>query len=379
MDCFVIMPFSSEFNDVYDAIKMAVGAQEILRCGRIDEIRRPGSILVDLVKEIESASVCIADLTGNRPNVLWEVGYAMALNKPTILISQDISSLPFDLAPHRTLEYSRQDLAGTLRPKLLAALSSLDGSTPSTESVRTWRSVAALLDQEYSPAALEEVLDHVARVTGQRRPKFRLWGNCRAMAEKDRELFDRVGRAVGEYCAKRGFPVIGSSDDDRTLEVVAAKGACDYLRLHPEASGLDFIVHYTARGEGSRPEFGRAAGELPENLHVAYVEYPYRDGRRLQRVRTVSKSERENEHDARLGSMLQADIVVLLGAGGSAYNMLELVASIEDLRLRAARPHLLIPLPWVPGMGRVVFEKFHGTVDWRLLGCVEGRASGSSE
>jgi hypothetical protein len=51
MKCFVIVPFVKPFDDVYDAIKMAVAkavAGETLTCWRLDEIRGTGRITDDL-------------------------------------------------------------------------------------------------------------------------------------------------------------------------------------------------------------------------------------------------------------------------------------------------------------------------------------------
>ncbi len=100
MNCFVIMPFSREFDDVYLAIKS--GAESALasragRCFRLDEARPAGRITERLLTELRTASICIADLTGNKPNVMWEVGFAMALNKPVIIVTQNRAELPFDI------------------------------------------------------------------------------------------------------------------------------------------------------------------------------------------------------------------------------------------------------------------------------------------
>ena len=58
------------------------------------------------------------DLTGCNPNVIGEVGYAMALRKPVIFISQDVGSLPFDLCLMRTIQYACHSLAETLERQL---------------------------------------------------------------------------------------------------------------------------------------------------------------------------------------------------------------------------------------------------------------------
>src|ERR1700754_953320 len=124
MKCFVIMPFAREFNDVYAAIKSAVFSSvpgEQITCNRLDEIKSAGRITDDLIRELNEATVCIADLTHNKPNVMWEVGYAMALNKPLLLITQTLDEMPFDVKDMRTIGYDRQSLTLTLQSPLAQA------------------------------------------------------------------------------------------------------------------------------------------------------------------------------------------------------------------------------------------------------------------
>ncbi len=55
MKCFVIMPFSKEFDDVYSVIRSAVGsaeAPETVEIKRLDEIRAAGTISDDLIREL---------------------------------------------------------------------------------------------------------------------------------------------------------------------------------------------------------------------------------------------------------------------------------------------------------------------------------------
>jgi hypothetical protein len=121
MNCFVIMPFSPEFDDVYTAIKAGVeGALSSRsgRCFRLDEVRPAGRITDRLLAELRTASICVADLTGNKPNVMWEVGFAMALDKPVIVITQNLTEMPFDLKDMESLEYDRTHLSGSLTKPL---------------------------------------------------------------------------------------------------------------------------------------------------------------------------------------------------------------------------------------------------------------------
>ncbi len=70
-----------------------------------DETYGPGLIISDISKQIIDSKIIIADITPANPNVYYEVGYAHALNKPTILIAEKPTELPFDVSPFRTLFY----------------------------------------------------------------------------------------------------------------------------------------------------------------------------------------------------------------------------------------------------------------------------------
>lgn len=131
LKCFVIMPFADEFNDVYATIRRAAEnavSGEQLACRRLDEIKTPGKISVDLTTELENSAMAIADLTGLNANVMWETGYAMALKKPLLLLTQNISSLPFDLRDYRVIQYNRGDLSKSLEDKLREAVRDTLGS-----------------------------------------------------------------------------------------------------------------------------------------------------------------------------------------------------------------------------------------------------------
>lgn len=121
---FVMMPFSSEFDDVYDVIRRAVEEVDAgLDLIRLDEVRAAGRISDDLVRELTTCHLCIADVSGANPNVMWEVGYATALKKPVIALSEGSARLPFDIADVRTVLYDRSSLNKTLHNALTQAVS----------------------------------------------------------------------------------------------------------------------------------------------------------------------------------------------------------------------------------------------------------------
>src|ERR1041385_3858369 len=113
---FVLMPFRPEFDDIYEfGIKGAakkVGAY----AERVDEQLYREGILERIYNQINKADVIVADMTGQNPNVFYEVGYAHALNKIVILITRDANAIPFDLKHRQHIVYPGE--IGTLRPML---------------------------------------------------------------------------------------------------------------------------------------------------------------------------------------------------------------------------------------------------------------------
>lgn len=103
---FVLMPFSEKFNDVYHyGIKKTAND-----CGfyseRVDEQIFEGTILSRIYNQIQKADLIIADMTDRNPNVFYETGYAHALQKNVILLTQSTDDIPFDLKHYPHIIYN---------------------------------------------------------------------------------------------------------------------------------------------------------------------------------------------------------------------------------------------------------------------------------
>ncbi len=108
LKCMVIMPFAREFDRVFATVRDAVSTalpDDPIDCDWLKDMRAAGRITDDIIKSLRESAVCVADVTGANPNVMWETGYAMALGRPVILIAQSVEALPFDLKVHRVLTY----------------------------------------------------------------------------------------------------------------------------------------------------------------------------------------------------------------------------------------------------------------------------------
>ncbi len=102
---FVIMQFTSPYNQMYSDVIAPVGKSAGFVVIRGDEAYGPGLIISDIEREIQEAKAVVADITPINANVYWEVGYAYAVRKPTILLAERDTKLPFDVSPFRTLFY----------------------------------------------------------------------------------------------------------------------------------------------------------------------------------------------------------------------------------------------------------------------------------
>ncbi|MDX6271081.1 MAG: hypothetical protein QOD28_2304 [Acidobacteriota bacterium] len=113
------MPFDKKFNDIYTfGIKGAaedVGAY----AERLDEQIFTEGMLDRVYNQINKADVVVADMTGRNPNVFYEVGYAHALGKIVLLLTQNADDIPFDLKQYQHTIYNDID---TLKAKLASKI-----------------------------------------------------------------------------------------------------------------------------------------------------------------------------------------------------------------------------------------------------------------
>jgi hypothetical protein len=102
---FVLMPFSDDFQDVYrSGIKLACENAGV-ECARVDEQDFDETILQHIYDQIRTADAIVADMSGRNANVFYEVGYAHALKKRVILLTQSTGDIPFDLKHHSHIVY----------------------------------------------------------------------------------------------------------------------------------------------------------------------------------------------------------------------------------------------------------------------------------
>jgi predicted Rossmann-fold nucleotide-binding protein len=133
--CFVIMPFGSDLDPVYErAICPALKAHS-LQPVRTDKHVPAGNVIAAIRNGLRHCFCAIADTTGDRPNVMYELGIAHAQDKPVIMLRRsdpdgEPSIPPFDVQGESILSYS-EDM-NDLRRRLEAAIAGVRGTTPTS-------------------------------------------------------------------------------------------------------------------------------------------------------------------------------------------------------------------------------------------------------
>lgn len=104
---FVVMHFGVNYDALYQDVIKNVCENNGYSVYRADEGLDTGLILNDIISAIQNSALVIADITPDNPNVFYEVGFAHALNKPTILLNEknQREKLPFDISGFRTIFY----------------------------------------------------------------------------------------------------------------------------------------------------------------------------------------------------------------------------------------------------------------------------------
>jgi len=105
---FAIMPFTGEeMRETYSVIREECSKLG-LKVSRVDENVGSGIVIREIAELIERAEFIICDLTSERPNVYYELGYAHGVGNEAsdiLLIAKEGTNLHFDIVPMRVQYY----------------------------------------------------------------------------------------------------------------------------------------------------------------------------------------------------------------------------------------------------------------------------------
>ena len=104
--CFVIQPFDKDkfdqrYTDVFEPAIKAAGLEPY----KVD--RDPTvTIPIERIEEgIKTAKICFAEITLDNPNVWYELGFAFAIGKDVVMVTEERQKFPFDIQHGQIINY----------------------------------------------------------------------------------------------------------------------------------------------------------------------------------------------------------------------------------------------------------------------------------
>jgi hypothetical protein len=112
--CFVVSAFGSTPEEqnrctqvLRHLIEETIGERyEVFRADQIDD---EGLITNQIITHLLEDDLVVADLTGNNPNVFYEIAVRHAARKPIVHLYTAGESIPFDVGPMRAVPYALDD------------------------------------------------------------------------------------------------------------------------------------------------------------------------------------------------------------------------------------------------------------------------------
>lgn len=172
--CFVIMSFgdNSALQDHYEHGIKPIVIDFGFDCIRADEVEHNGRITEKIIGLMRGASFLIADLTDERPNCYYELGYVHALQKDVIHTINKASALHFDIKDYNFIMYERlNDLRERLRQRIEATIE--------TKAVDSLGAISAAIERFENFVILHKNKMLFDRVT---------WHPIQSYNERDRHL-----------------------------------------------------------------------------------------------------------------------------------------------------------------------------------------------
>lgn len=226
--CFIICPIGDPESEVRKTsdkvmkyvIMKAINTNEIAVI-RGDQIDKPGLITTQIIQHIIDADVVIADLSGNNPNVFYELGIRHTLRKPVVQIMAARDRIPFDVAGLRTIPYDLADIE-SVSTAIEAIRSQVHAALDPNTAVESPVTVSAeMLKFSNSQDPNQKVIGEMVGAVNEMRKEL-LQGvlssrSCPALNDEDSKLLKAVREAASEAVV-RSLERTGSQNRRRRFD-----------------------------------------------------------------------------------------------------------------------------------------------------------------
>jgi hypothetical protein len=271
--CFMIVNYSPEFSWV-NRIAQDVFEKRAFVCNRPDRAATRGNFMDEVGSGVRDADVVYVDITGDNPNVLYELGIAHTLHKSTIVVkrlnSERTLDLPADLRGYKVITYSQdriEDFVNELDQVIKGPLDKDYGNpvfeatrVPSHEIIRSVLSnIVTSAMHPFTAILIEQPAARVEAVSTEANRLFGYEPNSKELRDKGLEdLTNRIHQWMNEDDYKRFI------EDQMKNSLAYADGSLVFAQVpikfnskHPDPNFrnkhyLPFIVGFTEPEPGSR-------------------------------------------------------------------------------------------------------------------------------
>jgi tetratricopeptide (TPR) repeat protein len=259
--CFVISPIGEEGSPVRQLaddlleliIEPALESFDFV-VTRADRIVSSGIITAEIIEYVQSADLCIIDLTGNNANVFYECGRRHETAKPFLQVIRKNEQLPFDVSGIRTLFYDLTD-ARAVRTTIEEMRKYVQ--VVSVNSASTPRSATSVTSLAESVDRLERKLDKL--IAGSTIRQAQLPGDDASLSEESMPLFRGRRRPYEEFMS--AVATGNQAGAEAALETLVA-----------QRGSTDETVYMMASLLAGRAGSARGAAVLFDNLDALPLE-----------------------------------------------------------------------------------------------------------
>ncbi len=256
LKCFTIMQFDGEYQDrIFQKLQEAVNrfskttdhSVVITRADLTPPLKT--TLEEHLAEHIERCDIVLAEISQLNPNVLFEMGYAIALRKPVIILVQTGTRVPADFRGRLYFEYTIDDLdvlPQTLQGYLFGAVDTL---------------LAARFRQTYQVQAFarRDLADLGSRLTLASQRIEILTTNLFSLVKNDHV------ETIAERCKKS--PALG-------VRILTLDPESDFAAHRARQVGIS-TRHFRDELRGSLEQVSKILKNYPEQCRLAtYNEFP---------------------------------------------------------------------------------------------------------
>ena len=262
--CFVIQPFDrGPFDKRYRDVLAPAIKDADLEPYRVDEDPGTTILIDDIEAGIQGSEICLADITSDNPNIWYEVGFAIANDKPVVLIcvKPRPTQSPFDIR-HRQIIFYSLDSTSDFQRLATEITAKLKAQIKKTEVMQTIESLSPVKSTEglssYEISALVSIMENRLTPDAQVTP-----------------------RGVQEDMRKAGYTAIAIS---LSLEGLNRKGMIEFDNYEADDFGNTYtVIRLTPKGLDwlfdNKDQFkivvGRSATSTTKGIEISDEDIPF--------------------------------------------------------------------------------------------------------